>query len=65
MGLNANSGKMVNMVDDGIIDSAHVVIQAVRGACSLAQLVLSTSAVILREKKYNPTPLSKYKKEVF
>ncbi|CAG9330388.1 unnamed protein product [Blepharisma stoltei] len=65
IGLNANTGKLVNLIDEGIIDSAHVVIQALRGACSLAQLVLSTSAVIVREKKYVPTLLSEYRKELF
>ena len=65
VGLNAMTGQIVNLVDEGIIDSTHVVINALRNAVSLAQLAISTSCVVARPKRYEPSKLNKYPKQPF
>lgn len=65
VGLDAVSGEMVNLVDAEIVDSAWIVMHALRSAVSLAQMLVSTSAVVARDRKYFPTQLKYYKKELF
>lgn len=64
-GIDANKGIYCNVVDNGIIDSTGVVRQAVRTAVSVSQMILATSAVIVKTKRYVPTKLKNYKKEFF
>ena len=46
IGLNALTGKPVNMVDQGIIDPLMVTKSALRNAASVATTILSTDCVI-------------------
>ena len=65
IGIDAEKGEVCNMVDRGIIDSTGVVRQSVRAAVSIAQMIVSTSAVIAKKIRYEPVKLNKYKKELF
>lgn len=65
IGLDADKGDICNLVDRGIIDSTGVVRQAVRAAVSISQMILSTSAVVAKTVRYEPTRLHKYKKQMF
>ena len=47
IGLNARSGKYVDMIEEGIIDPAKVTRSAVQNAVSIAVLVLTTEALIV------------------
>jgi chaperonin GroEL len=47
IGLNARSGKYVDMIQEGIIDPAKVTRSAVQNAVSIAVLVLTTEALIV------------------
>lgn len=64
-GIDAEKGEICNMVDRGIIDSTGVVRQAVRAAVSISHMILSSSAVVAKSIRYEPTKLNKYKKEIF
>jgi chaperonin GroEL len=46
MGFDAKSGKVVNMVEEGIIDPAKVSRTALQNASSIAGLLLTTEALI-------------------
>ena len=47
IGLNARTGKYVDMIQEGIIDPAKVTRSAVQNAVSIAVLVLTTEALIV------------------
>ena len=47
IGLNARTGKYVDMILEGIIDPAKVTRSAVQNAVSIAGLVLTTEALIV------------------
>ena len=47
IGLNARTGKYVDMIEEGIIDPAKVTRSAVQNAVSIAVLVLTTEALIV------------------
>lgn len=49
----------------GVIDSFGVVKHSLSDGISLGSMLLTTEAAIVLDKNYDPTPLSKYKKEVF
>lgn len=56
-GYNASTGKLVNMVDEGIIDPAKVVRLALENAASAASMFLTTEVVVSEmpeEKKHIP-----------
>lgn len=65
MGIDAVNEEICNLVDRGIIDSTGVVRQAVRAAVSVSQLLIGTSAAVARVKRYQPTKLNLYKKNMF
>jgi len=65
MGIDAEKEEICNLVQRGVIDSAGVVRQAVRAAVSVSQMLIGTSAVVIKNKRYQPTKLDKYKKEMF
>lgn len=65
IGIDVNTGSLKNMLDAGIIDSAHVAMQAVETACSIGGMVLSAEVAVVRTKAYNPPALSTYNKEFF
>ena len=65
LGIDAEKGEICNLVDRGIIDSTGVVTQAVRAAVSISHMIISTSAVVAKRIRYEPTKLNKYKKEIF
>jgi chaperonin GroEL len=46
-GLDARSGKIVNMLEKGIIDPAKVTRSALQNAASIAGLVLTTETLIV------------------
>ncbi len=64
-GLDVISGEIKDLYEAGIVDSAHVVKMALRNAVSLSSMLLSTSAIIYRTKKYEPEKLSSHSKEIF
>ena len=45
-GLNAATGKMCDMMEEGVLDSASVVLNALSNSASIASLVLTTECVI-------------------
>jgi chaperonin GroEL len=47
MGLDARTGKYVNMIESGIIDPAKVTRSAIQNAASIAGLVLTTETLIV------------------
>lgn len=55
-GLDASSGKYVNMIDAGIIDPAKVTRSALQNAASIAALMLTTE-VIVAEKPEKEKPM--------
>jgi chaperonin GroEL len=57
-GLDALSGKFVNMVDAGIIDPAKVTRAALQNAASIASLILTTEVLVAEkpEKEHAPVP---------
>ena len=50
-GLDANSGKIVDMVKKGIVDPAKVVRSTIQNAASIAGLVLTTEALVVEKKE--------------
>jgi chaperonin GroEL len=46
-GLDARTGKLVNMIESGIIDPAKVTRNALQNAASIAGLLLTTEALIV------------------
>lgn len=65
MGIDAEKDEICNLVQRGVIDSAAVVRQAVRAAVSVSQMLIGTSAVVVKSRRYQPTKLDKYKKDMF
>ena len=56
-GLDAFTGKYVNMIDAGIIDPAKVTRSALQNAASIAALLLTTEVVIAdKPEKEKPMP---------
>ncbi len=55
-GLDASSGKYVNMIDEGIIDPAKVTRSALQNAASIAALMLTTE-VVVAEKPEKEKPM--------
>ena len=57
-GLDAFTGKYVNMIDSGIIDPAKVTRSALQNASSIAALLLTTEVVIAdKPEKEKPAPM--------
>ncbi len=50
-GLDAQSGKIVDMVKKGIVDPAKVVRSTIQNAASIAGLVLTTEALVVEKKE--------------
>lgn len=55
-GLDALSGKYVNMIDAGIIDPAKVTRSAVQNAASIAGLLLTTEVIVAEKPEKEKTP---------
>jgi len=56
VGLDARSGKFVDLVAAGIIDPVRVSYSAVRNAASVAGLILTTQTLIAKKPEYiDPT----------
>jgi chaperonin GroEL len=51
MGFNAQTLKIANMIDDGVIDPAKVVRSALQNAVSVASLVITTETLVADEKE--------------
>ena len=49
IGYNAQTGQMVDMFEEGIIDPAKVVLTAVRDASSIASLMMTAEAMVADE----------------
>jgi len=59
-GYDAATGKIVNMVEAGILDPTKVVISALENAVSAASMILTTEALVVEipeEKKNQPNPM--------
>lgn len=56
MGFDAQTLKIINMIDAGIIDPAKVVRAALQNAVSIASLVLTTETLVAEEKADKPEP---------
>ncbi|MCG8569857.1 MAG: chaperonin GroEL [Spirochaetes bacterium] len=56
MGFNAQSLKIVNMIEDGVIDPAKVVRSALQNAVSVASLVITTETLVADEKEDKEVP---------
>lgn len=62
LGINAQTGEKVNMIDAGIIDPTRVVKTAIVGAVRVSSLMLTTEAMVVEEQKKeeknkNATPM--------
>ena len=55
-GLDASSGKYVNMIDAGIIDPAKVTRSALQNAASIAALMLTTEVVVAEKPEKEKAP---------
>jgi chaperonin GroEL len=55
-GLDALTGKYVNMIDAGIIDPAKVTRSALQNAASIAALLLTTEVIIAEKPEKDKTP---------
>jgi chaperonin GroEL len=51
LGVNAQTGEKVNMIQAGIIDPTRVVRTAIVGAVRVSSLMLTTEAMIVEEQK--------------
>jgi chaperonin GroEL len=49
-GLDVRNGKLVDMIDAGVVDSAEVVARALRIAGSVAMMAITTDAIVLHRK---------------
>ena len=56
-GLNAATGEYVDMIKSGIIDPAKVTRSALQNAASIADLFITTEAVIADKPEKNPAPM--------
>lgn len=59
-GYDAKNDRIVDMVEAGIVDSLLVVQTYLQDAVTLAGMLLTTEAVIYKEKAYTPLPLKHY-----
>ena len=59
-GFDANQEKIVDMVEEGIIDSRLVVQTYLQDAVTLAGLLLTTEVLVVRQKEYTPLSLKHY-----
>ena len=59
-GYDVKKEKIVDMVEAGIVDSLLVVQTYLQDAVTLSGLLLTTEAVIYKEKTYTPLPLKHY-----
>jgi chaperonin GroEL len=57
-GFNALTGKVVNMIDEGIIDPTKVVLSALSNAVSVAGTLLTTEAIIIQDETEDKNPLA-------
>mmetsp|Transcript_73643 Transcript_73643/g.85546 ORF Transcript_73643/g.85546 Transcript_73643/m.85546 type:complete len:93 (+) Transcript_73643:132-410(+) len=64
-GFDLRKGDFCNMIERGIIDSFTVVTNALDDACSVASMILTTEAAIVKDKIYIAPALSSYAKEPF
>ncbi|MBM3710529.1 MAG: chaperonin GroEL, partial [Actinobacteria bacterium] len=55
-GLDALSGKYVDMIDAGIIDPAKVTRSALQNAASIAALLLTTEVIVAEKPEKEKTP---------
>ena len=53
--VNAATGKYVDLIAAGVVDSAKVVLTSVQNAASITGLILTTE-VLIAEKKEDPKP---------
>ncbi len=51
LGVDAQTGEKVNMIQAGIIDPTRVVRTAIVGAVRVASLMLTTEAMVVEEQK--------------
>lgn len=51
LGVNANTGEKVDMIEAGIIDPTRVVRTAIVGAVRVSSLMLTTEAMVVEEQK--------------
>jgi len=66
-GFDMRNEKVVNMIEEGVVDSFSVVRAVVEDAISLAGMLLTTECILVKEKSYEPLPLSHYqdRREIF
>ncbi len=57
MGFNAQTLKISNMIEDGVIDPAKVVRSALENAVSVASLIITTETLVADEKEDKPAPM--------
>ena len=60
MGFNAQTLKISNMIEDGVIDPAKVVRSALENAVSVASLIITTETLVADEKEDKPPPMMQY-----
>jgi len=65
LGVDILTGTVCDLIQAGIVDSARVTRQSLQTACSLAGMVLTTEAAVVRLRAYTPAPLQHYRKEAF
>jgi chaperonin GroEL len=65
LGVNILTGTVCDLVQAGIVDSARVIRQSLQTACSLAGMVLTTEAAVVRLRPYTPASLKQYQREAF
>ncbi|OHD07736.1 MAG: chaperonin GroL [Spirochaetes bacterium GWD1_27_9] len=56
MGFNAQTLKIANMIEDGVIDPAKVVRSALQNAVSIASLIITTETLVADEKEEKSAP---------
>lgn len=64
-GVDVLTGQVCDLVQTGIVDSTRVVRQSLQTACSLAGMILTTEAAIVRLRRYTPASLQSYRKKMF
>jgi chaperonin GroEL len=53
LGYNANKNKLSNLMDDGVIDPAKVIINIINNSISVAGLILTTEVILSERKNTN------------
>jgi len=51
VGINTDTGEQCNMIKEGVIDPTIVVLEAIKNACSIAGVLVTTYAAIVNEEK--------------